>query len=596
MLVRSRSRSLGDSCLKPFPLNQEIARSLASEIAQEQRLAFARSFTCGVIAICRRARNVASIRHPDNVELIPLSSEASALAAALGTTAASLAPERAAYLIGTIYTATLPESYRSAHGIFYTPPELVERLLLMAEEAGISWDNCRVLDPACGGGAFLVPVARRLLATLEGAEPVFKLQQLGARLRGFDVDPFGAWLAQATLEIALQDVAEKSGRLIPLMVEMRDSLDLKPEESNDYDLVIGNPPYGRVSLDAKRREIFSRSIYGHANLYGLFTDAALRWTRSTGVIAYVTPTSMLSGLYYKELRRVLASEAPPLAVNFVTQRAGVFDDVLQETMLAAYRKGGPAVAGKVGFIDFDPEGRARQKNAGLFSLPMRVHAPWLLPRVPAQAALTRRLRSMPYRLADYGYGVSTGPLVWNRHKVQFQAGPGAGSFPVIWAESVTSDGRFLWRSEKRNHAPWFLAQRPKDDWLIVTQPCVLLQRTTAKEQARRLIAAELPESFIRRHRGVVVENHLNMVRAVTEQPAMPPSVIAALLNSAAVDTAFRCINGSVAVSAFEIEELPIPHPSVITRLAQLVAANAPRAKIEAVIATAYGGSNATAAA
>ena len=30
---------------------------------------------------------------------------------------------------------------------------------------------------------------------------------------------------------------------------------------------------------------------------------------------------------------------------------------------------------------------------------------------------------MKFRLASYGYGVSTGPLVWNRHKPQFRTQP-----------------------------------------------------------------------------------------------------------------------------------------------------------------------------
>jgi adenine-specific DNA-methyltransferase len=171
----------------------------------------------------------------------------------------------------------------------------------------------------------------------------------------------------------------------------------------------------------------------------------------------------------------------------------------------------------------------------------------------------------------------------------------ADAFPVIWAESITSDGRFVWRSQKRNHSPWFAAQRPKDDWLIVTQPCVLLQRTTAKEQLRRLIAAELPESLIRRYRGVVVENHLNMVRTVKSKPRVPMAVIAALLNSAAEDDAFRCISCSVAVSAFEVEELPLPAPSVMAGLARLIAAGAPAAKVEAVIAATYRRNDAAAA-
>jgi adenine-specific DNA-methyltransferase len=63
-----------------------------------------------------------------------------------------------------------------------------------------------------------------------------------------------------------------------------------------------------------------------------------------------------------------------------------------------------------------------------------------------------------------------------------------------------------------------------------------------------------------------------------------------------VDAAFRCINGSVAVSAFELEELPLPAPAVMAKVARLVAAGAPTPKIEATIAAAYGMNNAAAAA
>ena len=105
---------------------------------------------------------------------------------------------------------------------------------------------------------------------------------------------------------------------------------------------------------------------------------------------------------------------------------------------------------------------------------------------------------MPDRLADYGYTVSTGPLVWNRHKASLRDGPGTGRYPLIWAESVRPDGVFSFRAEKRNHKPYF-EPKAKERWVVTEFPCVLLQRTTAKEQCRRLIAAELPASFIAEH-------------------------------------------------------------------------------------------------
>ncbi|SRR5579883_962921 len=562
---------------------------LSATMAHEHRVAFAQSFASAVV-LALRARSLVSAAPAAPLDLAE-QRKAETIAAAI----AELPAAEATRIIGGVYTALLPESVRARHGIFYTPPALVECLLDMAAEAGLDWKTARVLDPACGGGAFLVGVAQRMMRALNGADPAVILRSLKARLKGFDIDPFGAWLAQAMVAIALDPIARAAGRMAPVLTETRDSLELRQDEAGRWDLVVGNPPYGRVSLPPHRRAMYARSIYGHANLYAIFTEAALHWVKKGGVVGFLTPPSMLSGLYYKALRGLLASEAPPLAVNFVSERDGVFADVLQETMLATYRKGGVAIRGTVGFIDAGQHGLKRPRRSGSFKLPEQPQSPWLLPRTPAQEHLARRLRSMPYRLADYGYAVSTGPLVWNRHKRQFRENRGTTCHPVVWAEAVSSDGRFLWRSQRRNHLPWFAAERPKDDWLIVTQPCVLLQRTTAKEQSRRLIAAVLPEEFIRQHGGVIVENHLNMVRARDGNPGVPPAVIAALLNSAAADAAFRCINGSVAVSAFELEELPLPGPAAMMRLARLVAAHAPSAAIDTSLAAAYGRDYAAAA-
>ncbi|HXQ66590.1 MAG TPA: N-6 DNA methylase [Alphaproteobacteria bacterium] len=595
---RTSARCLPGNSLESFGrINHEIARSITARVSEGNGLAFAHSFTFAIVAQCWRSRRLDRplALLPETVERAILTSEAADVAERLGIAIAALDARSVTHIVGTVYTTALPDAYRGKHGIFYTPPELVEHLLTMAEEAGIDWRKARVLDPACGCGAFLVPIATRIATSLQGTDPRFVLQHIGARLRGYDIDPFGGWLAQAMLEIALASLTVETVGALPRIVKIRDSLDISASDREAYDLVVGNPPFGRVSLPAERRALFARSVYGHANLYGLFTDAALHWAKRGGVIGYVTPTSMLSGLYYKALRSLLSTEAPPQAIDFVVQREGVFADVLQETMLTTYRRGGSDGGSTVGFLSVGANGQVTRRKAGTIVPPSRAEAPWLLPRSAEQRALTRRLRWMPHRLADYGYRVSTGPLVWNRFKAQFRDQPMVGCLPVIWAESVSSDGRFVWRSEKRNHAPWFALDLPKDDWLVVEQPCVLVQRTTAKEQARRLIAAELPRNFIRQHKGVTIENHLNMVYTAVPRPEVPTAVIAALLKSAAVDTAFRCINGSVAVSAFELEELPLPGPPVMSKLRKLVLSGAPVEKIEREIAKAYRISDATCA-
>jgi len=216
---KTRSVLAGTTAAKiQAPIDHDIARSLSSQLADDHRLAFARSFAHAVIRAGWRADDLQPFLSPENLGLVPLSLDAAAAAARLGAAIATMPAERAVYVVGTVYTTALPEPYRAAHGIFYTPPQLTERLLVMSEEAGTNWSTCRVLDPACGGGAFLLPIARRMIAALEGTDPVFILQQLGARLRGFDVDPFGAWLAQAMLELALQDLAREAGLRTPRVV------------------------------------------------------------------------------------------------------------------------------------------------------------------------------------------------------------------------------------------------------------------------------------------------------------------------------------------------------------------------------------------
>lgn len=486
----------------------------------------------------------------------------------IGAVLAQYEPISAGYRIGEIYTALLPADFRAKHGVFYTPPALTHRLLHLASKAGVDWAKARVLDPGCGGGAFLTPVALKILSALDVKDPVAILEHISTHVRGFELDRFSAWISQVVLESALREVCRAAGMRLPGVITVCDALSRQPEEEG-FDLVIGNPPYGRLTLEPELRAHYRRGLHGHANAYGLFMDLGVRWARSGGTIAYITPTGFLGGHYFKELRKLMADEAPPLAIDLVTSRKGVFSDVLQETLLATYRKGGKARQARVHILALHDEATLEVSLAGSFSLPGIKTDPWLIPRSGHQAELITRLRNMPHRLSDYGYKISTGPLVWNRHKPQLHINPVSGSYPILWAECVTSDGRFEHRTEKKNHKPYL---RPKQgqEWLLTEDPCVLVQRTTAKEQRRRLIAAVLPGKLIRKFGAVSVENHLNMVRPVVEKPAVSLRVIAALLNSEVVDTAFRCISGSVAVSATELEALPLPPPEVARRVEDLM--------------------------
>ena len=561
-----------------------MARAWATTIPETSRTGHAALFARNALEAFAAEKAPGLRLRPPVAVTGRLDESARQLSVSFGREAAALPILEGCHLLTSLYAGLLPSKERSALGAFYTPPALTQRLLDLAAEGGVDWSTARVLDPASGGGAFILEAASRIRAALQGSEPAFVLAQLGTRLTGLEIDPHAAWLSQAALDIVLSDLASASGRETPLCIRVCDTLEEPPTAV--YDLVIGNPPYGRVTLTDAQRGRFARSLYGHANLYGVFTDVALRWTRPGGAIAFLTPTSVLGGQYYASLRQLLAEEAPPVTIDFVHARRGVFEDVLQETLLALYRKSGPRQSFQVHYLNVDNEREARLTKNGRVSLPAEPRAPWLAPREPSHVDLIKAAEAMPARLGDWGYEVSTGPLVWNRFKPQMRNRAGPGLRPLIWAEAVTADGRFIFRADKKNHAPYFKT-KPGDEWLVVDQACVLVQRTTAKEQQRRLIAAELPQAFVDVHGGVVIENHLNMVRAIGET-SVSPAVVAAVLNSDIVDQVFRCISGSVAVSAFELEAIPLPPAAAMRPLERLVAKGATRASIEKALRDFYG--------
>jgi len=428
----------------------------------------------------------------------------------------------------------------------------------------------------------------RLALASSGCPPALALSNIVARVAGIELDGFLAWASQVFVEAALLPLTAAYGSTVPLIVTNSDALTAPATWlAGSFDLVIGNPPYGRTSLAPDLRQTYQKSLYGHANLYGVFTHLATMLVRPGGLVGYVTPTSFLGGQYFKELRRLLLDTAPPLAVDFITDRSGVFEDVLQETLLVVLKAQRPGQSVRVQSVK--PTGLAQPSQVGhIGTIPLMASGdePWLLPRTVEHQGLLAKTHSLRCRLSDYGYQVSTGPLVWNRHKDQLSGNPDSSTYPLIWAESIRPDGTFRFAAERRNHLPYF-HPRPRQGHLVTSGPCVLVQRTTAKEQERRIVAACLPGSFVSQHGGVVVENHLNVIRPMNGKPRVGLEALTALLNSSTVDAVFRCISGSVAVSAYELESLPLPEVELARQLETMLQENCPREVIEARIAEMY---------
>lgn len=561
-LTKSLPRTL-EGALPGFRGMEDLASALSRDAGKDAQILFARKVA--YIAVqALWAENLEGLHvpmpsFPDEwkADISNFSSEIKTVIKDLVSLARSGDIAWKAYVVGHCYTCMLPAELRSETGAFHTPPVVAEHLIDTALSQGLDIHTIRVLDPAAGAGAFIIPLIGRVIARSGHVAPELLVRSLSARIHGWELDPFAAWLANA---FARMLVARKHGNKasgLADLVQTCDSLFEDPQPT--FDLVIANPPYGRIKLDANLRAKFSRSLYGHANLYGLFTDLGIRALAPDGVLALVTPTSFLGGQYFTKLRALLATEVMPVSIEVFGNRTGIFESVLQETALTTYRsESSKEQRCAVSVLTLDDAGEIRGSGRLKIDELPDDGSPWILPRHSHEVALVDCLVKHEQRLADWGYRVKTGPLVWNRHKAQLRNASSKLTVPIIWAESIRPDGTFSYRHEKKNHAP-FIELGVKDEWLATGTPCILLQRTTSKEQSRRLLMALLPKSFLKAHNDrVAVENHVNMIIPTVDTPAVPIEILHAFLRTQVVDAAYRCISGSVAVSAYELEALPLP--------------------------------------
>ena len=164
---------------------------------------------------------------------------------------------------------------RRGSGQYYTPESLVRALLA---ETGLGASSGAVLDPACGDGAFLVPLAQ---IRVRGGLPLPLSGLCGTDL---DVEALLICLAR------LLAVSPRGG--VPSL-ERRDFLLAPP--AGPFSLVLGNPPY-RVNLPAQIREELGKrysTVEGEKDLYTFFIEGGLRLLEPGGTLLLLTSHTWL---------------------------------------------------------------------------------------------------------------------------------------------------------------------------------------------------------------------------------------------------------------------------------------------------------------
>lgn len=480
----------------------------------------------------------------------------------------------ATYWLSSSYAILAEDSYRKKMAMFFTPVSLTDGLLNDLADQGTDFGSKSFMDPACGGAAFLTPIALRMRTALlaRGLSPREILNHIEEHLHGTDLDSTLCELSKHFLCMALYDDIQKTGYVPKFDVYKANSLTSLDLQMGKIDVVVCNPPFRKMTAEELKplRADYADVIDAQPNLYCLFITLCIRLLQDGGRAALVTPTSFLSGQYFSRLRKFLIHNTDIEHIGMVSDRQGVFMDVEQETALSILRRrvdedsahahANVSVVSATG--QYSSVGECVLPNHGLT---------WPIPRSIDDVALVRHLSSSKFRLADYGYKVRIGAYVWNRDKrPKFESLEDAkrakalSVVPLLWSRDISSRGVVrVEKNSKWNVEHRFVDLGMKISTSLVKSPCVLLQRVTSNDQPRRLVAATVCQDIFDIYGGFVGENHVVVLEQVVEQPELSPTDLAELLSTYIVDRYFRCISGATNVSAFELNQLALPDPVLL---------------------------------
>lgn len=223
-------------------------------------------------------------------------------------------------------------------GTYYTPPSLVEFILneKLSVNNGETEYNVKILDPSCGSGIFLVESFKRLVKRYENIhkqkltdfDTLKKL--LTDNIYGIELHPPAIKVAAFSLYLALVDnlnpknIWQNKNHQLPNLINNPDDLSLKEQgynlfcrdtisnnaeiESIEFDLVVGNPPFGTSDLIESIANYCKKENFAKEMVLPFLHKATLFAPK--GKIALIFNTKVLTntGGTYQNFRKWLFNE------------------------------------------------------------------------------------------------------------------------------------------------------------------------------------------------------------------------------------------------------------------------------------------------
>ncbi|MFD2784001.1 Eco57I restriction-modification methylase domain-containing protein [Hymenobacter rubripertinctus] len=273
------------------------------------------------------------------------------------------------------------------------PTARVQRHMAAWEQYGQRLEGIRVLDPACGSGAFLneafgyllregEQVNRELAGLRAGQYKVFDFDRhiLQHNLYGVDLNPESVDITRLSLWL---QTANPGKPLTSLDHSIRcgNSLISDPAVAGDrafdwptafpevfaqggFDVVIGNPPYVRSrGLFSSEEKRYLSNTYATASyqldLYKLFIEKSLNIIHNNGYVSFITPSAFLVNDNDAQLRHYLIFKHTLISLTFPTNK--VFQDAEVKTVIFNI-KNNTEESNTISFYDIDESSTTSNKS------------------------------------------------------------------------------------------------------------------------------------------------------------------------------------------------------------------------------------------
>jgi adenine-specific DNA-methyltransferase len=465
---------------------------------------------------------------------------------------------------------------RKKKGQFFTPPEVCAFMAgLFSLKPSATF---RLLDPGAGVGSLAASICDRFLELRTSQRVEMHL---------FENDPEVLPFLRETIEHCAEMLNEH-GHSTTYTIHAKDfildaaatvfgppSLFIDSAEWSEFDGVIVNPPYFKVSKASPYARIMEDVVHGQPNIYSFFLAAGAQMLRPGGELVAITPRSFCNGLYFRGFRHWFFEKMALDRIHLFESRTETFRDVLQESLVtASHRLGEPSATVTVS-TSYGLDMRASKSTVLAATVVIDDSCGNANIRIPASVedqAIAEIVESWPRRFSDLGLRISTGPVVIFRAIEFLLARPdGENTAPLLSVFNV-KPFQTEWPVIHRSH-PTALKVCPDSQRLLLrTKNYVLLRRFSAKEERRRLTASCFIASEIS-HPFVALENHLNYIYHAERELTLDEVYgIAALFNSALLDRYFRTISGNTQVNATEIRGMNFPALTAIASIGRRVRA------------------------